>query len=88
MPLRPSTPIQDGHGRGADSGDPCAALTARELEILKLLAEGKTDKQVAAALDVSVRTVEAHRASLMRKLNLRSLSDLIYFAIRRRIVRI
>ena len=88
VPLRPSTPIQDGHGRDGGSGDPCAALTARELEILKLLAVGKTNKQVAAALDVSVRTVEAHRASLMRKLNLRSLSDLIYFAIRRRIVRI
>jgi DNA-binding NarL/FixJ family response regulator len=74
--------------RAGELRDPCAALTARELEVLKLLAEGKTNKQVAAALGVSVRTVEAHRASLMRKLNLRALSDLIYFAIRNRIVRI
>lgn len=80
--------IKDGPGRGAEFGDHRATLTSRELEILTLLAEGKTNKQVAAALDVSVRTVEAHRASLMRKLGLRSLSDLIYFAIRKRIVRI
>jgi DNA-binding NarL/FixJ family response regulator len=72
----------------AGSGDALAALTSRELQILKILAEGKTNKQVGAALDVSVRTVEAHRASLMRKLGLHSLSDLIYFAIRKRIVRI
>ena len=63
-----------------------AILTSRELQVLKLLAEGKTNKQAGAALNVSVRTVEAHRASLMRKLNLHSLSDLIYFAIRHRIV--
>ena len=61
-------------------------LTSRELQILKLLAEGKSNKQVGAAFDVSVRTVEAHRASLMRKLDLHSLRDLIYFAIRHRIV--
>ncbi|HWY46137.1 MAG TPA: LuxR C-terminal-related transcriptional regulator [Bryobacteraceae bacterium] len=51
-------------------------LTDGELEILTLLAQGKANKQVAAALDVSVRTVEADRASLMRKLDLRSLSEL------------
>jgi DNA-binding NarL/FixJ family response regulator len=79
-----TAPGHFGPGRHRDS----AALTARELEILKLLAEGKTNKLVAAVLDVSVRTVEAHRASLMRKLDLRSLSDLIYFVIRNRIVRI
>lgn len=61
-------------------------LTSRELQILKLLAEGKSNKQIGAAFDVSVRTVEAHRASLMRKLDLHSLRDLIYFAIRHRIV--
>jgi DNA-binding NarL/FixJ family response regulator len=82
--------IKDGSGGRTDpgSGDALAALTSRELQILKILAEGKTNKQVGAALDVSVRTVEAHRASLMRKLGLHSLSDLIYFAIRKRIVRI
>jgi DNA-binding NarL/FixJ family response regulator len=76
-------------GALAHAGDPAnlrETLTSRQLQVLKLLAEGKTNKQVGAALDVSVRTVEAHRASLMRKLDLRSLSDLIYFAIRHRIV--
>jgi len=73
--------IKDG-----DAGNLRATLTSRELQILKLLADGKTNKQLAAALDVSVRTVEAHRASVMKKLDLRSLSDLIYFAIRHRIV--
>ncbi len=62
-----------------------ATLTSRELQILELLAEGKSNKQAAAALGVSVRTVEAHRASLMKKLDLHSLRDLIYFAIRHRI---
>jgi DNA-binding NarL/FixJ family response regulator len=76
--------IKAGLGDGA--GDVRTTLTSRELQVLKQLAEGKTNKQVAAALDVSVRTVEAHRASLMRKLDLRSLSDLIYFAIHQRIV--
>jgi DNA-binding NarL/FixJ family response regulator len=79
--MRAGALIKDG-----SAGSLRAALTSRELQILKLLADGKTNKQVAAALDVSVRTVEAHRASLMRKLDLRSLSDLIYFAIRHRIV--
>jgi DNA-binding NarL/FixJ family response regulator len=76
-------------GALANAGKPASlrvTLTARELQVLKLLAEGKTNKQVGAALDVSVRTVEAHRANFMRKLDLRSLSDLIYFAIRHRIV--
>jgi DNA-binding NarL/FixJ family response regulator len=84
--LRTSTLSKDGPGRGTGLCDPRTTLTSRELQILKLLAEGNTNKQVAAALDVSVRTVEAHRASLMRKLDLRSLSDLIYFAIRNRLV--
>ena len=73
---------------GTEFGDARNTLTARELQILKLLAEGITNKQIAAGLELSIRTVEAHRASLMRKLNLHSLSDLIYFAIRQKIVRI
>ena len=77
-----------GPARGGALAASSSTLTARELQILNVLAEGKTNKQVAAALGLSVRTVEAHRASLMRKLDLHSLSDLIYFAIRHRIVRI
>jgi DNA-binding NarL/FixJ family response regulator len=63
-------------------------VTARELEILKLLALGKTNKEVATVLDLSVKTVDAHRSNIMRKLALRTLSDLIQFAIRHRIIHI
>ena len=61
-------------------------LTVREKEVLKLLAEGKSNKETGAALSISSRTVDSHRASIMHKLNLRSLSDLVHFAIRNKIV--
>ncbi len=61
-------------------------LTPREREIVKLLAEGKSNKEVAAVLEISVKTVEAHRANFMHKLNLSSLSDLVHYAIRNGIV--
>ena len=63
-----------------------AAVTPREREIIQLLAEGKSNKETAAALTVSVKTVEAHRANIMRKLRLRSVSDLVRYAIRNKIV--
>ena len=65
---------------------PHSALTPREREIIQLLAEGKTNKEVAAALGVSVKTIESHRANIMRKLHLQSLSDLVRYAIRNKIV--
>ena len=61
-------------------------LTPREREVIQLLAEGKSTKEAAAALSISVKTAETHRNNLMRKLNLHSVSDLIHFAIRNRIV--
>jgi DNA-binding NarL/FixJ family response regulator len=61
-------------------------VTARELEILKLLAQGRGNKDVATALGISVKTVDAHRSNIMRKLNLRTYSDLIQFAIRHQII--
>lgn len=67
-------------GRGSSQ------LTPRERQVVRLLAEGKGNKQVAAALDVSVRTVESHRARIMRKLALRSFSDLVRYASRHKIV--
>jgi len=65
---------------------PHSALTPREREIIQLLAEGKTNKEVAVALGVSVKTIESHRANIMRKLHLQSLSDLVRYAIRNKIV--
>ena len=62
------------------------ALTPREEEIAQLLAEGKSNKQVATKLGISIRTVESHRASIMSKLHLNSVSDLVRYAIRRKMI--
>lgn len=61
-------------------------LTPREREILQLIAEGKSNKEIANLLDLSVYTVESHRANLMEKLNLHGLPELILYAVRRRII--
>jgi DNA-binding NarL/FixJ family response regulator len=61
-------------------------LTAREREIVQLVAEGRSSKEAAATLSISVKTIEAHRANIMRKLHLHSVSDLVRYAIRNKIV--
>lgn len=61
-------------------------MSRRELEVLKLLALGQSNKEVAAALGISTKTVDAHRSNIMRKLSLRTFSDLIQFAIRHKII--
>jgi len=61
-------------------------LTTREREVLQLLAEGKSNKEVAAILGITVKTAETHRAALMRKLELRSISDLVHFAVRNQVI--
>jgi DNA-binding NarL/FixJ family response regulator len=63
-----------------------ARLTPREREIVQLLSEGKTNKEVAVVLDISTRTVETHRANIMHKLGMESLSDLVRYAIRNKMV--
>jgi DNA-binding NarL/FixJ family response regulator len=65
---------------------PAGRLTPREREILQLIAEGCTSKEVATRLAVSVKTVEAHRASIMNKLDLHSASQLVLYAVRNNIV--
>ena len=67
---------------------PSNRLTSREREVVQLLAEGKSNKQIATVLKLSVKTVETHRASAMRKLGLRSLPELVRFAIRNRMVQV
>ncbi len=61
-------------------------LTPREREIVQLLAEGKSSKEVAVSLGLSVKTAETHRANIMRKLDLHSISDLVRYAVRNNIV--
>jgi len=65
---------------------PLGSLTEREREVLRLVAEGLTTKEIAARLEISVRTVESHRANLMRKLDVRSVARLTQFAIREGLV--
>jgi DNA-binding NarL/FixJ family response regulator len=62
-------------------------LTSRERQVLRQLADGKTNKEIGAQLSISARTVETHRARLMRKLNLHSISELVRYAIRQRIIK-
>jgi len=61
-------------------------LTAREREVLQLLAEGKSNREVGSLMGITVKTAETHRAALMRKLGLDSLSDLVRYAVRNRVI--
>jgi DNA-binding NarL/FixJ family response regulator len=63
-------------------------LTAREREVVQLLAEGKTSKEVAVTLNLSVKTAETHRTNVMRKLDLHSVADLVRYAVRNNIVQV
>ena len=63
-------------------------LTKREREVTKLLAEGKSVKEVAASFDLSVKTVEAHKFNLMRKLNIHNKAQLVQYAIQKKIIRL
>jgi len=68
--------------RGGGSASPLAELTEREREVLKCVAEGLSTKETAARFEISARTVETHRANLMRKLGARSVAQLVRIAIR------
>ena len=61
-------------------------LTDREREVLHLLAEGRSNKEVAALLDIGLSTIETHRANLMQKLNLHSTADIVLYAVRKRLI--
>ena len=61
-------------------------LTPREREIVQLLAEAKTSKEIATKLGVSIKTIEAHRANVMRKLDLHSVAELVRYAVRNKII--
>ena len=63
-------------------------LTAREREVVQLLAEGKSTKEAAVALEISVKTAETHRSNVMRKLDLHSVSELVLYAVRNNIVQV
>jgi len=66
--------------------DPYDLLTARERELLQLVAEGKSAKAIGALLNLSVHTVDTHRANLMSKLNVHNVPELILYAVRKGII--
>jgi DNA-binding NarL/FixJ family response regulator len=76
----------NGDPRPQDSGSGAIRVTPREREIVQLLAEGKNSKEVAVALDLGVKTVETHRANIMRKLDCHSVSEVVRYAVRNKIV--
>jgi len=76
--------IREIRTRGAE--DTYDLLTSREREILQLLAERKSNKEIALALNISVYTIETHRKNLHEKLNLHSLAELILYAVRKGII--
>jgi DNA-binding NarL/FixJ family response regulator len=66
--------------------DPLDLLSSREREVLQMIAEGKTNKEIAASLNLSVYTVDAHRGRIMEKLNLHSVGELVRFAVRKGLI--
>ena len=68
-------------GRGATKRDLLATLSPRQREVLRLIAEGRTTKQIAQELEISVKTVETHRAQLMERLGIHDVAGLVRYAI-------
>jgi len=78
--------VLDGYLRPGPSESPGALLSPRERHVVQLLAEGKSNKEVARLLDLSVKTVETHRNNIMRKMGFGSLAELVRYAVRNKIV--
>ena len=79
--------VVDGYLRNESrDSDTDSALSAREREIVQLLAEGNSNKDIARALSISVKTAETHRSNIMRKMGFGSLPELVRYAIRNKII--
>ena len=83
--------VMDGYldrkgSRNSEDDGPASRLTPRQREIVQLLAEGKSSKEVAVALGLSVKTAETHRANIMTRLNCHSISELVCYAVRNNII--
>jgi len=76
------TVVQDFLRDGAGEPDPLEGLTGRQREILQLVAEGRSTKEIASALELSVKTVETHRSRIMDRLGIRDIAGLVRLAIR------
>ena len=69
--------------RRQDGAEPSDLLSPREIEIIKMIAEGKSSKEIAEILFLSFRTIQNHRTKIMKKLNLKKNTDLVRYAIRK-----
>ena len=79
--------VRDGHlGKMPKADEEFSPITARQREVLQLLAEGKSSKEVASILGITFKTAETHRSNLMRRLNCHSVMELVRYAIRNHIV--
>ena len=78
--------LYDSHGKGVVAGERRSLLTFREQDIVRMVAQGFTNKGISAFLNLSVKTTETHRAAAMRKLNVSSTAGLVRYAIRSRLL--
>jgi DNA-binding NarL/FixJ family response regulator len=75
-----ATPVEE------NASGPSDQLTSREREIVQLLAEGKTSKEVASTLNISAKTAETHRANIMKKMEFHSVGEIVRYAVRNQII--
>jgi DNA-binding NarL/FixJ family response regulator len=80
--------MEEASPAGTQSADPYEALTDREKQVLKLVAEGHSNKEVADALGISVKTAMSHRERVMQKLDVHNRTELVRFALRRGVIRV
>ncbi len=80
--------VLEGYLRSPTGAETLPTLSAREREIVQLLAEGRSNKEVARHLDISVKTAETHRSNIMRKMQFDSLSELVRYAVRNKIIEV
>jgi DNA-binding NarL/FixJ family response regulator len=85
-PSAVTTLVRDYVEQGGRGGEPFDVLTPRELEVLKLIAEAYTSKEIAQKLVISVKTVEGHRQNILDKLGMRDRVELTRYAIRRGLI--
>jgi len=80
--------VLEGYLRAREATDPYDALSDRERQVLQMVAEGRTNREIADLLCVSIKTVMGHRASLMEKLGLHDRTDVVKYALRRGLIRL
>jgi len=80
--------LDKGHNGSKGESPKLPTLTPREREVIQLLAEGKSSKEVASLLNLSTKTAETHRSNIMRKLNIHSIRDLVVYAVKNDIIQV